>query len=159
MFDLLYCLFQRSSTVLSIIYLLCMGVCGGEGAERAAGGGVQDVPSPSDVGPEPLRTEPSRSANLVVAEFRMGGREEHGRTLMAWWPLRWKTKPHRCWREHRTKVMLGNVWQTKTQIVMEQCCVAMPRAPMRTRLWVILQTCCIGRQGASRNTTKPLAVI
>ena len=79
MFDVLYFLFQRSSTVLSLVYLLCMGVCGGEGAEKAAGGGVQDVPSPSDVGPEPLRTEPSRSANFVVAEFRMEGREEHGR--------------------------------------------------------------------------------
>lgn len=51
-------------------------MCGGEGAERAAGGGVLDLPSPSAMGPEPLRTEPSRSANFVAAEFR---RKEHGR--------------------------------------------------------------------------------
>lgn len=43
------------------------GVCGGEGAERTEGGGVQDLTSPSDVGPEPLRTEPRRSANFAVA--------------------------------------------------------------------------------------------
>lgn len=55
-------------------------MCGGEGAERTAGGGVLDLPSPSDVGPEPLRTEPSRSANFVAAGFRMeGGREGHRR--------------------------------------------------------------------------------
>lgn len=33
-----------------------------------------DLPSTSSVGPEPLRTEPSRSANLVAAGVR-GGRE------------------------------------------------------------------------------------
>lgn len=46
------------------------GICGGEGAERTTGGGVLDLPSPSDVGPEPRRTEPSRSANFVAARFR-----------------------------------------------------------------------------------------
>lgn len=54
-------------------YLLCMGttgVCGGEGAEKAAGGGVLDLPSPSVMVPEPLRTEPSKSANFAAAEFR-----------------------------------------------------------------------------------------
>lgn len=45
-------------------------MCGGEGAEWAAGGEVLDLPSPSDVGPEPLRTEPSRSANFAAAGFR-----------------------------------------------------------------------------------------
>ena len=45
-------------------------MCGGEGAERAAGGGVLDPPSPSATGPEPLRTEPRRSANFAAAEFR-----------------------------------------------------------------------------------------
>lgn len=57
-------------------YSLCMGAaggCGGEGAVRTAGGGVLDLPSPSDVGPEPLRTELSRSANLVAAGFRREG--------------------------------------------------------------------------------------
>lgn len=49
-------------------------MCGGEGAERTAGGGVLDLPSTSSVGPEPLRTEPSRSANFVAAGVR-GGRE------------------------------------------------------------------------------------
>lgn len=32
-----------------------------------------DLPSPSGMGPEPLRTEPSRSANFAAAEFREGG--------------------------------------------------------------------------------------
>lgn len=41
---------------------------------RTAGGGVLDLPSPSEVGPEPLRTELSRSANLVAAGFRREGR-------------------------------------------------------------------------------------
>lgn len=70
-----------SYTVLTLFYLLCMGttgVCGGEGAERAAGGGVLDPPSPSDVGPDPLRTEPSRSVNFVAAEW---WREGHGSAL------------------------------------------------------------------------------
>ena len=49
------------------------GVCGGEGAERAAGGGVLDLPSPSGMGPELLRTELSRSANFTAADFRKGG--------------------------------------------------------------------------------------
>lgn len=53
-------------------------MCGGEGAERTAGGGVLDLPSPSDAGPEPLRTEPSRSANFVAAGFR---REGGGRNI------------------------------------------------------------------------------
>lgn len=83
--------------VLALFYLLCIGttgVCGGEGAERAAGGGVLDLPSPSDVGPEPLRTEPSRSANFVAAEFRgrKGGTWEtvhlNGRSTEALWPFR-----------------------------------------------------------------------
>lgn len=51
-------------------------MCGGEGADRTAGGGVLDLPSPSDVGPEPLRTELSRSANFVAAGF---SREESKR--------------------------------------------------------------------------------
>ncbi len=72
-------------------------MCGGEGAERTAGGGVLDLPSPSDVGPEPLRTEPSKSANFVAAEFwreegRKGGTWEtvhlNGRLTEAMWPLR-----------------------------------------------------------------------
>lgn len=50
-------------------------MCGGEGAERTEGGGVQDLTSPSDVGPEPLRTEPRRSANFAVAK---SGWEEGG---------------------------------------------------------------------------------
>lgn len=57
-------------------YSLCMGtagVCGGEGAVRTAGGGVLDLPSPSEEGPEPLRTELSRSANFVAAGFRREG--------------------------------------------------------------------------------------
>lgn len=57
-------------------YSLCMGtagVCGGEGAVRTAGGGVLDLPSPSEVGPEPLRTELSRSANFVAAGFGSEG--------------------------------------------------------------------------------------
>lgn len=57
-------------------YSLCMGttgVCGGEGAVRTAGGGVLGLPSPSEVGPEPLRTELSRSANFVTAGFRREG--------------------------------------------------------------------------------------
>lgn len=64
-------------------YLLCMGttgVCGGEGAERAAGGGVLDLPSPSEAGAEPLRTEPSKSANFVAAEFRRKERRDMWRT-------------------------------------------------------------------------------
>lgn len=59
----------RTLLTRSVSRDICMGttgVCGGEGAERTAGGGVQDLPSPSDVGPEPLRTEPSRSANFVA---------------------------------------------------------------------------------------------
>lgn len=48
-------------------------MCGGEGAERAEGGGVLALPSPSATGPDPLRTEPSRSANFAAAEFRNGG--------------------------------------------------------------------------------------
>lgn len=51
-------------------------MCVGEGADRTAGGGVLDLPSPSDVGPEPLRTELSRSANFVAAGF---SREESKR--------------------------------------------------------------------------------
>lgn len=61
------------SLLAALLYLLCMGttgVCGGEGAERAAGGGVFDLPSPSVMGPEPRRTEPSRSANFAAAEFQ-----------------------------------------------------------------------------------------
>lgn len=48
------------------------GVCVGEGAVRTAGGGVLGLPSPSEVGPEPLRTEISRSANFVAAGFGGG---------------------------------------------------------------------------------------
>lgn len=59
------------------LYSLCMGtmgVCGGEGAVRTAGGGLLlALLSPSEVGPEPLRTELRRSANFVAAGFRMGG--------------------------------------------------------------------------------------
>lgn len=74
---------KEEDLVVSIcIYLLCMGAaggCGGEGAERAEGGGVLGLPSPS--GPEPLQTEPSRSANLTAAEFgRGGGRRREGGT-------------------------------------------------------------------------------
>lgn len=57
-------------------YSLCMGtagVCGGEGAARTAAGGVLGLPSPSEVGPEPRRTELSRSANFVTAGFRREG--------------------------------------------------------------------------------------
>lgn len=57
-------------------YLLCIGttgVCGGEGAERTAAGGETDRPSLSDIGPEPLRTEPRRSANFAAAKFKEGG--------------------------------------------------------------------------------------
>lgn len=70
----------RTLLTRSVSRDICMGatgVCGGEGAERAAGGGVLDLPSPSDVGPEPLRTEPRRSANFVAAEFR----REEGRNM------------------------------------------------------------------------------
>lgn len=59
-------------------------MCGGEGAERAAGGGVLDLPSLSDVGPEPLRTEPSRSANFVAAEFRREERRNMGDGALKW---------------------------------------------------------------------------
>lgn len=59
-------------------------MCGGEWAEKAVGGGVLDLPSPSDVGPEPLRTEPSRSANLVAAEFRREGRRNMGKSALKW---------------------------------------------------------------------------
>lgn len=85
--------------VLVLFYLLCMGttgVCGGEGAEKAVGGGVMDLPSPSDVGPEPLRTEPSRSANFAAAELRreeggnMGDSELKRRAGHSLWPLRGK---------------------------------------------------------------------
>lgn len=78
LFSGLYCMLLMTPCFVHH-HLLCMGttgVCGGEGAERTAGGGVLDLPSPSDVGPEPLRTEPSRSANLVAAGFRReGGRD------------------------------------------------------------------------------------
>lgn len=60
-------------------YSLCMGTaggCGGEGAVRTVGGGVLDLPSPSEVGPEPLRTELSRSANFVAAGVTAGRHEE-----------------------------------------------------------------------------------
>lgn len=64
-------------------------MCGGEGAERTAGGGVLDLPSPSEVGPEPLRTEPSRSANFVAAKFRREeGRNLNGRLIKAFWAFR-----------------------------------------------------------------------
>lgn len=52
-------------------------MCGGEGAERAAGAGELDLPS-SDVGPEPRRTEPSRSANFAAAKFRKDGGKDTG---------------------------------------------------------------------------------
>lgn len=61
---------RRTLLTRSVSRDICMGttgVCGGEGAEKAAGGGVLDLPSPSAIGPEPLRTEPSRSANFVAA--------------------------------------------------------------------------------------------
>lgn len=58
------------------------GVCGGEGAVRTAGGGVLALPSPSEVGPEPLRTELRRSANFVAAGFRMGGGGQHRELMM-----------------------------------------------------------------------------
>lgn len=48
-------------------------MCGGEGAARTVGGGVLDLPSPSEAGPEPLRTELSRSANFVAAGLRKEG--------------------------------------------------------------------------------------
>lgn len=88
------------------------GVCGGEGAQRAAGGGVLDLPSPSVMGPEPLRTEPSRSANFAAAEFGKGG---------TWRRLNFKATPriHKLPRREQlsttflhnilTKSMLGNV--------------------------------------------------
>lgn len=41
------------------------GVCGGEGA---AGGGLLGLPSRSEAGPEPRRTELSRSASFAAAE-------------------------------------------------------------------------------------------
>lgn len=59
-------------------------MCGGEGAERAAGGGVLVLPSPSAVGPEPLRTEPSRSANFAAAGFKRKERSDMGHSALQW---------------------------------------------------------------------------
>lgn len=41
-----------------------------------------DLPSPSDVGPEPLRTEPSRSENFAAAEFRREGLRNIGKSRL-----------------------------------------------------------------------------
>lgn len=74
--SLVYASVVLDSACILHCYSLCMGtagVCGGEGAVRTAGGGVLDLPSPSEVGPEPLRTELSRSANFVTAGFRREG--------------------------------------------------------------------------------------
>lgn len=79
-------------------------MCGGEGAERTAGGGVLDLPSPSDVGPEPLRTEPSRSANFVAAGFRREGGREGGTwetAQMELWPLRQAIHSAKCEKKVR----------------------------------------------------------
>lgn len=73
--------------VAALFYLLCIGatgVCGGEGAERAAEGGVLVLPSPSAVGPEPLRTEPSRSANFAAAGFERKEKSDIRQRALKW---------------------------------------------------------------------------
>lgn len=59
-------------------------MCGGEGAERAAEGGVLDLPSPSCEGPEPLRTEPSRSANFAAAGFKRKEKSDMEHSALKW---------------------------------------------------------------------------
>ena len=82
------------------VYSLCMGaagVCGGEGIEKTAGGGVTVLPSPSDTGPEPRRTEPSRSANFTAAEEGGGG--DMGDRALEGTETRWRpneTKGETC---------------------------------------------------------------
>ena len=68
--------------LLAMQYSLCMGLGGawgagggGEGVESTAGG-VPAPPSPSVIGPEPRRTHPSRSENLVAGRAEEGEEDE-----------------------------------------------------------------------------------